>query len=328
LKRGKKRKLTVAQILALADAHHRRTGTWPCSDSGPVAGRPGETWRAFDHALYDGLRGLTAGSSLARLLAKERGKRNPGDLPRLTIKQILAWVDAHHRETGRWPGMRAGPVASARGETWRILDEALRYGYRSLPGGSSLARLLAKYRGVPNRLAKRHLTRTAVLRWADAHQHRTGGWPNSKSGPVVDGPGETWKGVNEALRYGWRGLRRGLSLAQLLARARRARNRANLPRFTERQILQWADDHYQLAGVWPSHNSGPVSGAPGETWGAVDQALGGGYRGLRGGSSLAQLLNAKRRGPKTVGTTHDARPSHNAVPARDKQRETPKPRRT
>jgi hypothetical protein len=94
LKRGKKRKLTISQILTLADAYHRRTGQWPRSDSGPVDGRADETWRALDHALYDGLRGLPGGSSLARLLAKQRGTRNPADLPRLTIKQILGWADA------------------------------------------------------------------------------------------------------------------------------------------------------------------------------------------------------------------------------------------
>jgi hypothetical protein len=320
VKRGKKRILTVAKILALADAHHRRTGQWPRADSGPVTGLPGETWRAFDHALYDGLRGLPGGSSLARLLASERGTRNPADLPRLTIKQILAWADAYQRETGRWPTMRAGAVAGTVGETWRILDEALRYGYRGLPGRSSLARLLAKYRGVPNRLAKPRLTRTAILRWADAHHRRTGRWPNSKSGPVANVSGETWKGVNEALRYGWRHLRRGSSLARLLAKARDARNRANLPQFSERKILQWADEHYRLTGAWPTHNSGPVAGAPGETWGAIDQALGGGYRGLPGGSSLARLLDAKRRKPKSVGTGPDNRPSRNTTHGRDAQR--------
>jgi hypothetical protein len=36
--------LTVAQILARADRHRRRTGRWPGRDSGRVAGAAGETW--------------------------------------------------------------------------------------------------------------------------------------------------------------------------------------------------------------------------------------------------------------------------------------------
>jgi DNA-directed RNA polymerase specialized sigma24 family protein len=78
--------LTVAQILAWADAHRRRTGEWPGTTSGPVRGAAGEGWRAVDDALRGGFRGLRGGDSLARLLRRERGmaerrgvnKLNPG----------------------------------------------------------------------------------------------------------------------------------------------------------------------------------------------------------------------------------------------------------
>jgi hypothetical protein len=292
-----RQKLTVAQILAWADAHCGRAGRWPNARSGPVAGRNGETWRAIDHALSDGTRGLAAGSSLARLLAERRGVRNRADLPRLPPRQILAWADAYHLRTGQWPTRESGPVGAATGDSWSVVDTALRDGQRGLPGGCSLARLLAARRGVPNRLDKPRLRRHQILRWADAHRRRTGKWPHSGSGPVVGAPGETWKGVDLALRHGWRGLRRGLTLAALLARERKARNRANLAPLTERKILVWADEHYRLTGAWPTRCSGPVNGAPGETWCAVALALRGGYRGLPGGSSLAQLLHAKRRRP-------------------------------
>ena len=39
--------------------------------------------------------------------------------------------------------MLSGPVLAAPGETWRLLDGYLRAGRRGLPGGSSLAKLLA-----------------------------------------------------------------------------------------------------------------------------------------------------------------------------------------
>jgi hypothetical protein len=40
--------------------------------AGQVAGAPGETWRALDVALRQGLRGLPGGDSLARLLRRHR----------------------------------------------------------------------------------------------------------------------------------------------------------------------------------------------------------------------------------------------------------------
>jgi hypothetical protein len=65
----------VKQILEWADAHFARTGKWPTAASGPVAGAPGETWKAIDAALRRGFRGLPAGSSLAWLLAENGRQR-------------------------------------------------------------------------------------------------------------------------------------------------------------------------------------------------------------------------------------------------------------
>jgi hypothetical protein len=65
--------------------------------------------------------------------------------PPLTVEQILAWADAHHARTGRWPSAEAGPVPGAPGETWHAVHAALYVGRRGLPGGDSLARLLARH---------------------------------------------------------------------------------------------------------------------------------------------------------------------------------------
>jgi hypothetical protein len=296
--RRRKPKVTIAQILAWADDHHRRTGQWPHADSGPITGANTETWRGIEHALCDGRRGLPAGGSLARLLARKRGLRNRADLPPLTVRQILRWADAYHQRNGDWPTEQSGPIPGSHGETWRGVDGSLRYGFRGLRSGSSLPRLLAEKRGRLNRLAKQHLTHAAILTWADAHHRRTGSWPSAGSGPVFGVQGETWRGIDLAMQQGWRGMRRGLSLARLLAQERRARNRANLPRITEAKVLMWADEHYRLTGSWPTQDSGLVNNAPEETWNALDLALRGGYRGLPGGSSLARLLDRRRRNPK------------------------------
>jgi hypothetical protein len=213
----------------------------------------------------------------------------------LRAKQILAWADLCYRQTGSWPTMRSGPVSGATGESWKAIDSALRDGLRGLARGSSLARLLAEKRGVRNRLGTPPLTRTQILRWAEAFHFERQRWPSSNSGPIEGAPGETWKGVDLALRHGYRGLPRGPSLAKLLAQERKVRNRTNLPVLTPRQILAWADDHYHRIGDYPTSTSGPISSAGGETWGSVNLALRYGYRGLPGGSSLSRLLKQKGR---------------------------------
>ena len=67
--------------------------------------------------------------------------------PPLSVEQVLSWADAHHARTGRWPVVNSGAVPDAPGQTWRNLDHALRAGWRGLPGGDSLPRLLDRLRG-------------------------------------------------------------------------------------------------------------------------------------------------------------------------------------
>jgi hypothetical protein len=77
--------------------------------------------------------------------------RHRGRRPTLTAEQILAWSDAHHARTGKWPSADAGPIPEAPGLTWRGVQSALSGGARGLPGGDSLARLLDRHR--PGRVA-------------------------------------------------------------------------------------------------------------------------------------------------------------------------------
>jgi hypothetical protein len=65
-------RLTLKRIRAWARAHRDRTGAWPGQGSGPIPEAPGETWKAVQMALVQGLRGLKGRSSLARLLNKEK----------------------------------------------------------------------------------------------------------------------------------------------------------------------------------------------------------------------------------------------------------------
>jgi hypothetical protein len=140
--------------------------------------------------------------------------------PRVTEAQILAWADVHHAQTGRWPTQYSGPIFGMPGETWNRVNLALRLGYRGLPGGTSLADLLQRARGVRNVQNLSDYTEEQILAWAAAYHARTGRWPRAIDGPIEDAPGETWKAVEMALVKGRRGLVGRSSLYKLLSACR------------------------------------------------------------------------------------------------------------
>lgn len=286
--------LTINQILEWADVHHQRTAEWPNQSSGSVYDIPGETWGAINATLTIGRRGLPGGSSLAKLLDEHRGVRNRKDLPPLTIDRILEWADQYYNRTGAWPTDKSGAVEESLEETWKGIYLALYHGRRGLPGGSSLAQLLAEHRGVRNHLDLPSLTIDQILRWVDEHYQNTGKWPTTVSGRVNEVSGETWLAIDAALRSGRRGLPSGSSLAKLLAECRGKRNHKELPKLTIEAILAWIDTYRAHTGQWPDQKSGLVDEASDENWRKVDNALRIGLRGLAGGSSLARLINEHR----------------------------------
>lgn len=146
--------LSVKQLLTWADAFHERTGEWPKQKHWPEAipDSDGETWGNVIQAVAKGLRGFPGRETLFDLLAKHRRVRNVGHLPPLTERQILTWADAHRATHGEWPTCRCAEqiIPGTGGERWFNIDQVLRKGLRGLAGGSSLSKLLAKHRNVPN----------------------------------------------------------------------------------------------------------------------------------------------------------------------------------
>ena len=283
--------LTIEQILEWVDTHKAATEDWPNRNSGPVTGTD-ELWSTIDAALKGGNRGLPRGSSLAKVLAEHRGVRNQMDLPPLSIKQILAWADEHKAATGNWPGKETGAITRT-DETWAGINTALNRGMRGFAGGSSLAKLLVKHRGVRNFKALPPLNIKQIMVWVDLHKEATNDWPNQNSGRVR-GTDETWLGIDATLRAGRRGLPGGSSLSKLLAEHCGVRNQKDLPDLTTEQILAWMDSYKATTGDWPNPKSGQVTGTD-ETWARIQDSLFGGRRGLPGGSSLAKML-AEYRG--------------------------------
>jgi hypothetical protein len=261
-----------------------------CTSGDEVRAVPCFKGRQLDYSLPPG------GSTLAQLLACRRDVPNPNALPSFTIKQILDWADLHHHRYGYWPNSQSGPIDDAPEETWSCVNRALQGGYRGLKGGSTLARLLVKRRGVLCHKHQPELTVEQILRWTDAHRERTGHWPNMASGPVVDAPGECWSAINQALLHGFRGLPGRCSLARLLAESRGASyQKRSHERLTCKQVLAWARAHRRRTGRWPTENSGLIQESWGDTWHGVDAALRKGSRGLPGGSSVSRLIKRYRR---------------------------------
>jgi hypothetical protein len=68
--------------------------------------------------------------------------------------------------------------------------------------------------------SQRPLTVEQILTWMDAHAARTGRRPHAGSGAIPGAPGETWRGIQKALKQGLRGLPGGDSLSFLWNRMR------------------------------------------------------------------------------------------------------------
>jgi superfamily II DNA or RNA helicase len=283
--------LTVAQILKWADQHHQKYGSWPKADATKIASTE-DTWSTVNHALKKGRRGLRGGESLADLLHRKRGVVNHLAKPRLTIRQILKWADDYRATHGKWPHAKAGRINDS-DENWSAINLALRVGVRGLPGGSSLARLLAKTRKRVTHLDALPLSQEQILRWADAFYASHQAWPNRQSGSIPK-TADTWARIDDALKGGYRGLHAGSSLARLLVKYRNARTNISRPPLSESQITKWAIAYFQSYGKWPSQGSGSCANGQ-ERWASIDMALRQGARGLPGGSSLAKLLNKHRR---------------------------------
>jgi hypothetical protein len=155
-----KKRLTASMILGWADSFFAKHGYWPYSRSGSIPEEPRANWRAIDAALRNGARGLPGRSSLSDFLNKHRGLYQGGrsrpyrisDTRRIDMKMVMRWARAHRRKTGAWPHLGSGEIPGSGGYRWGLLDMALRFGRRGLPGGTSLARLFGtKKKGKTNK---------------------------------------------------------------------------------------------------------------------------------------------------------------------------------
>jgi hypothetical protein len=123
------------------------------------------------------------------------------------------------------------------------------------------------------RAKKPDLRVSDILAWADAYHRHHGRWPFILAGRIPETADKTWAAVNQALVAG---------------------HPADAPQLTLALIRRWVRVHHEATGGWPKYTSGPIPGVPGETWGAVDNSLHKGRRGLNGGLSLAGVVREYR----------------------------------
>lgn len=139
------------------------------------------------------------------------------------------------------------------------------------------------------------LSVSLILAWADEHFARTGEWPKLHSGDVIGTNNENWRSIDNALRYGLRGIKERISLSDLMTQHRG--QDYELPTNGDLsicKIFEWADQHYRQLGKWPSARSRVVSDAPHERWSTIDEALRLGSHGLPGGLSLSKLFKSRK----------------------------------
>ena len=92
-------------------------------------------------------------------------------------------------------------MRGAAGIAWVTVDRYLKQGNKTLPGGSSLAKLLREARNVWDGRGKPRLTTNLVRKWANEHCDPTGRWPVPISGQLYATPSEDWAATASALRH-------------------------------------------------------------------------------------------------------------------------------
>jgi hypothetical protein len=122
----------------------------PTAKSGKIKYASGEfqglSWHSVNQAIKTGKTSLPKGSTLADYIAATFGIKNPKKAVAITKSLVLKWVDQFMQKHERKPTVNDGIIefagADFPGLTWRLLNNYLSKGGRSLQGGSSLSKLI------------------------------------------------------------------------------------------------------------------------------------------------------------------------------------------
>ena len=136
------------------------------------------------------------------------------------------------------------------------------------------------------------LAESQILEWADLFYKRNNAWPNQNSESIHEMEGNTWKTIDQALRYSQIGLRRSCGLSRFLGMKRGyvPANGKSMPDISIEDIVEYMLVFWKLHGRWPNYSDGAISEGSPEKWSNLNAALSKGGRGLRSGSSLIKLI--------------------------------------
>lgn len=280
-------------IIQWAKEWNKRTQKWPSFNSGPIPGTR-VTWKLVDVRLRVGTKGFLGGSGLSEFLQENCGARRGARGDELSVEGIKSHIVSWNKRTGEWPRINSGPVPGTK-DTWMKFHSALSEGLRGLPRGGSLGVLVIQVSGERHPRNTKNapmLTIEKIAEWATSWNLRTDGWPKADSGKIPDSGGESWDGVNWALRKGRRGLPGGSSLKEFL----RGRFGATIKRrssLSRTSSISSSDEHVQevkrkmrdwhgRTGSWPSRKSTTIKGNN-TNWHLVTKSL------LRRKTSLPQV---------------------------------------
>ncbi|MBW2187231.1 MAG: hypothetical protein JRG71_12795 [Deltaproteobacteria bacterium] len=214
---------------------------------------------------------------------------------RLDDEKIERLISEYHRINGEYPKRNSVEVPGHAKLTWAQIDSALINGSDGLKNGRSLAIVLEQKFGVVTFRNKPKFSEDEILMWADAYKQRYGDWPNRAVGIIEESLVEdTWQAVHSALNEGARGLPGKDTLTKLIERNRHVERRTVKSALTVATIIDYADDHHEKTGTWPTKKSGKVLANNDETWGGIDKSLHEGFRTLPSGTTLAAILSEHR----------------------------------
>ena len=286
---------------------------WIKNEDGGWTEAPNEKWHNLNMALRRKSRGLKIEgvSSLLDLIEKHH-------LNDLSVTQLIDWIRLfHEKEKGkRWPTQRDKTVwdKDEKGEwkvvpheSWNAIDASLRNQRRGLVG---VAQSLSIFRDICG--LNDDLTEHMLLQWVKWFKEKIGRYPNTtdkEDGSVwikgMDGkwitvPGENWNAIDQALINEARRVRKIKGAYSLLSFLQKHGLAKPPPSLKEEKIVQWIKWFREKEGRYPALRDETVWAkdekdrwfiVPDENWGAIDQAIGDGARGLKikGAKTLLEL---------------------------------------
>jgi len=219
------------------------------------------------------------------------------DIELLTIDKIINWVKIFKEKYGEYPYVDEKRIIIEQGNfSWKILNKSLKRGYRSLPGGYSLSRLICdNFNEKPRtRQSKFKISESDIIYYMQKFKDIYGFIPNcGTKEEIPDCPGKTWSDIHTYLYagkvIGLIGERSGLQ--QMASKHFGQINNSDFPNLTTEMIINWLKLFYDIYEYYPSAiDKKEVPDAPlCVTWTKIHKSLYHGLNGLPGGSSLAKI---------------------------------------